>query len=56
MWKPETNAARKNVCFNTKHGIRYARLLQTYTDYVHVNFMDGFEMFIPKKDLCSSDS
>jgi len=52
MWKPETNPNRSKVRFKTSRGIEYATLLQTYTDYVHVNTMDGFEMFIEKKDLC----
>ena len=53
MWTPKQNAERRKVSFETKHGRKYATILQTYTNYVHVNYMDGFEMFIPNDKLCS---
>lgn len=53
MWTPKQNAERRKVSFETKHGIKYATILQRYTNYVHVSYMDGFDMFIPNDKICS---
>ena len=53
MWTPKQNAERRKVSFETKHGRKYATILQAYTNYVHVSYMDGFDMFIPNDKLCS---